>query len=186
MLRPRLLSPLVAVLAVAALVGCGNKEKTVTEGSTEGAYLDVGGLKYQVQISRLLNPASREDRSLLVDLPAGESLGQGDQWFAVFVRVQNETGQSLPMAQRYQIEDTQGNVFRPITLGPKNVFAFRATALAGEQVYPLQNTAAAESTTQGSLLLFRIPNADLENRPLEFTIRSPVAPGEIGRVDLDV
>jgi hypothetical protein len=186
MLRPRPFSLLAAALAVAALTGCGNREDKVLEGATEGIYLDVGELKYQVQISRLLNPSSRDDRALLVDLPADQSLGDRDQWFAVFVRVQNETSRPLPMAQRYQIEDTQGNVFRPIRLGPKNVFAFRPVPLAGEQVYPLLNTPAADGTIQGSMLLFKIPNADLENRPLVFQIRSPITPGEVGSVDLDV
>ena len=40
-------------------------------GATEGTYLDLGGLKYQVQISRLLNPSSIEDRAYLVGLNTG-------------------------------------------------------------------------------------------------------------------
>lgn len=184
--RPRPPVLLVAALAAAALAGCGAKSDKVTEGTTEGTYLDVGDLKYQVQISRLLNPFSREDRSLLVDVPPSQSLASGQQWFGVFLRVQNTTGGPLPMASRYQIVDTQGNVFRPIPVGPKNVFVFRRGRLGANDVFPLANTPAADSTTQGALLLFRIPNADLENRPLEFQIRSPLPPREIGSVALDV
>jgi hypothetical protein len=184
---PRLkLLVVVLALAAAVLSGCGNKESKVLEGSTEGSYLDVGDLKYQVQISRILNPASREDRSLLIGLPAGQRLGAADQWFAIFMRVQNTTGRPLPMAQRYEIEDTQGNRFHPIAMGRQNVFAYRSGPLAGNEIYPPASTPAAESTIQGSLLLFKIPNADLENRPLELRIRSPLPPGELGEVALDV
>ena len=35
---------------------------------------------------------------------------------------------------------------------------------------PAFNTVASDSTTQGALLLFKIPGENLENRPLEFLI----------------
>ncbi len=46
-----------SALAVAAFAasGCGNKEDIRTVGETEGLYIDIGGLRYQVQISRYLN-----------------------------------------------------------------------------------------------------------------------------------
>ncbi len=78
------------------------------------------------------------------------------------------------MASRYQIEDTQGNVFRPITLGTKNVFAFRPGPLEGEEIYPLANAFPADGTIQGFAPALQDPNEDLENRPLELTIRSPL------------
>ena len=80
------------LVAVAALVvgACGNKESETLHGDTEGIYIDVGGLKYQVQISRVLNPTDREDRDYLVDLPAGEQLAADENWFAVFMRVEND------------------------------------------------------------------------------------------------
>ena len=74
-------------LAALALGACGNKEDHVLHAATEGIYLDVGGLKYQVQISRVLNANDREDRDYLVDLPADQQLGSNDNWFAVFMRV---------------------------------------------------------------------------------------------------
>ena len=76
---------------VAALVfaGCGDKHDYNLAAETEGEYVDVGPMKYQVQISRLLNPNDPEDRGYLIDLPAGESLGADDEWFAVFMRVEN-------------------------------------------------------------------------------------------------
>ena len=39
-----------ALGAALALAGCGNKIEVRTVGETEGLYIDIGELKYQVQI----------------------------------------------------------------------------------------------------------------------------------------
>ncbi len=51
---------MVLVLAAALVAGgCGaDKQETRTLGETEGTYIDVGGLKYQIQISRSSTPAT--------------------------------------------------------------------------------------------------------------------------------
>src|SRR5918911_5244103 len=82
------------LLAAVALVvsGCGGHKNTqVTEAQTEGLYMDVGPLLYQVQISRYLNPADPEDAAYLKGLPSGMSpqLPKGQVWFGVWMRVQN-------------------------------------------------------------------------------------------------
>ena len=66
-MSPRRLATVVALSALALGVGaCGNKEDVVTHADTEGIYVDVGPLKYQVQNSRLLNPrAVPEDASFV-------------------------------------------------------------------------------------------------------------------------
>src|SRR5437764_811720 len=69
-MRLRPLALLAAASAALALGACGNKVAVVKEGKTEGTYLNVGDLQYQVQISRALNPADVEDRDYLVGLPA--------------------------------------------------------------------------------------------------------------------
>jgi len=177
------------VLATALVVGgCGNKEKTTTEASTEGIYLDVGGLKYQVQISRILNPSDIEDRNYLTQLPQGTLPPKGDEaWFGVWVRVQNTNdGKSLPTASNFEIRDTQGNVFRPYAqVG--NVFAYQPVDKLGPQmVLPPPDAPAGSGPIQGSLLLFKLTTTSLANRPLEFRIISPTDPTNVGTVDLDV
>ena len=175
----------VAVLAV-ALSACGNKQKVTTSASTEGTYLDVGPMKYQVQISRLLNPTDREDREYLQFLPAGQKLAPNEQWFAVFMRVQNESDKVQKAADQYSIKDTEGTVFHPIPLPRQNVFAYQADKVGPHDVLPLANTAAAQGTIQGSLLLFKIPVKNFENRPLELDIQNSAVPGKRATVDLDV
>ena len=182
---------LLMVLALAAALvagGCGNKEKTTTEASTEGVYLDVGGLKYQVQISRILNPSDVEDRNYLTQLPQGTLPPKADEaWFGVWVRVQNTNdGKSLPTASNFEIRDTQDNVFKPYAqVG--NVFAYQPVDKLGPQeVLPNSEAPAGFGPIQGSLLLFKLTTTTLANRPLEFRIISPTDPSNVGTVDLDV
>lgn len=179
---------LISVLATTLALGaCGNKHEVVTHGETEGVYVDVGELKYQVQISRELNPSNIEDRAYLAGLaPEDRGLDGDEVWFAVFIRIENETKETLPPAEDFEIEDTQEQVYRPIELAPSNPFAYRAKPMPPKSLIPPVNSIAAEGTIQGSLLLFKIPGPSLDNRPLEFLIKSPVPGGEAGTVDLDI
>jgi hypothetical protein len=185
MRRP--LTVLLALAAATVLAACGNKEDRVLHGATEGIYLDLGELKYQVQISRVLNPTNPEDRAYLVGLdPSQRQLPAGQEWFAVFMRVQNEDSQAHPAARNYTITDTQDTRFRPIPLGPDNVFAYRGGNVSGHGLLPTPDSPPSEGSIQGSLLLFKIPTRNLENRPLELSIASPDTPGETATVDLDI
>jgi hypothetical protein len=182
----RLVTLLPVALAALAIGACGNKEEHVLHAATEGIYIDVGGLKYQVQISRVLNPTDREDRGYLVDLPPDQQLGADENWFAVFMRVENDSDEAAPATDAYSIRDTQGNVYKPISMGPKNVFAYRPAVLQPKDLLPLPSSPAAENTIQGSMVLFKIPVANFQNRPLELQIPAPEGGEETGTVDLDV
>jgi hypothetical protein len=183
----RLVTLMLVALAAVALGGCGNKEDITLHGDTEGIYIDVGGLKYQVQISRLINPTDREDSGYMIDLPAGQQLGADENWFAVFMRVENDSDKPERATNGYSIKDTQGNVYKPIAMGPKNVFAYRDAVLQPKDILPLPGSPAASSTIQGSMLLFKIPVANFQNRPLELQIPPPQGVGgPTGTVNLDV
>jgi hypothetical protein len=183
----RTLTLLLVVLAALAVGACGDKTAKTLHGDTEGSYIDVGPMKYQVQISRLLNPFDPEDRGYLVDLPAGESLGADEDWFAVFMRVENGSENAASVASQYEIVDTQENKYTPIEMGPKNVFAYRAGTLGAHQVLPFANSSAGQNTIQGAMLLFKIPVANFANRPLVLRILPPEGAGTaVGTVDLDV
>lgn len=185
MSRRLLLTCLIAASVVAA--GCGNKEDVVTHGHTEGIYVDVGELKYQVQISRQLNPADVEDRAYLAGLkPEDRQLEDDEVWFAVFIRIQNTTDQTLEPAEEFEIEDTQKTVFHPLELESLNSFAYRPSPLPPKSLIPKVDSIASEGTIQGSMLLFKIPGPVLDNRPLEFVIKSPHAGGDDATVELDI
>jgi hypothetical protein len=180
----RLAALSLTAVSFAGLSACGN-DKPVTKGETEGVYVTVGDLKYQVQISRILNPADSEDRAYLKGLPASESTLPPDaQWFAVFMRVQNEHGQPKPTAERFTIVDTQANKFEPLPVD--NVLAYQPETLQAKSILPDPNSVPAYTPTQGTLLLFKIPNASLDNRPLDLEIEDPSGSGKQAVVRLDI
>ena len=166
--------------------GCGNKEETITIGETEGIYLDIDELKYQVQISRYMNPSDVEDSSYFVGLPQGTAQPAGDEtWFGVFIRVQNQTDHPIAPANDFQIVDTQENVYRPIPLDTSvNHFAYKPDPVGPKSLIPEPDSVASEGTVQGSLLLFKVKTSSLQNRPLEFRFRR--GSGQVGVVDLDI
>jgi len=179
------------VLAVAASLGasaCGteyNKGDQEKLAESEALYLDLNGLKYQVQLSRQLNPQDVEDADYFRELPAAESsLPRGSIWFGVFIRVENESKAAIPSARTFLVEDTQGNEFEPIE--SENVFAYRPETVPGGEYIPKPERLQAYAGSQGSLLLFKIPLASLDNRPLELTVKSPNDSRRVARVDLDV
>jgi hypothetical protein len=183
-LRPLILATAIAAALFAA--GCGNKEEVVLEGKTEGIYLDVGELKYQVQVSRQLNPYDTEDKEYLTAIPAAERrLAPGETWFGVFMRVENTTDETHPSARSFVIEDTTGEKFRPVSLPLVNGYAYRPARVEPGVVLPKPNSTAGFGSTRGSLLLYRMKTETLALRPLVMTIMPPQG-GPSGHIDLDV
>src|SRR3954454_21204962 len=175
-MRRRTSTPLAlaAVGAALALGACGNKTASIHGGETEGIYLDVGPLKYQVEISRQLNPSIPEDRTFLSDVASGDKTLRPDElWFAVFVRVENETDQAQPPASVYTITDTEGKQYRPVSLGRFNPFRYTSDPVPPHGVAPHPDSVAGENTSiAGRELLFRLKRETLDNRPLKLTIES--------------
>lgn len=187
----RLAILLATVLPAAGLSACGNhpdKHASVVRAKTEGLYLDIGELKYQVQVSRQMNPYDEQDKALLLGVPrAQRTLAPDEVWFGVFLRIQNETGRVALPAANIEIDDTQDQVFKPLGLDPSNVFAYRSTqAVPAHEVVPLTDSPAFDAPARGALLLFKLKNSTLDNRPLELKIVSPVPPQQTGIFDLDV
>jgi hypothetical protein len=175
-------------IAVAALVvsGCGNRVEVRTEAKTEGTYIDVGDLKYQIQISRILNASDVEDTAYLRGISEGVAPAKDEVWFGVFMRVENETKRTLTPADRFEISDTQEQKFVPLNLDAEvNVFAYKPTPIPGGALIPHVGSAAADNTIQGSLILFKVKTSALYNRPLELRISSSRG-GTTGVIDIDV
>jgi hypothetical protein len=179
---------LVLALAILAAVfaGCGNAS-TATVADTEGVYLNIGGLKYQIEMSRYMNPADVEDSEYLIGVPEGSVTPAADETlFGVWMRVQNVSDQPRPAADTFEIHDTQEQVYRPIPIDTKiNPFAYQAIEVPPNTVLPLASSAAGQGPIQGSLLLFKIKTESFQNRPLELRF-SHGAGGETGTYDLDV
>lgn len=187
MSRSRLPVLLLLLAAALGVAGCGNKKDHVTEAETEGIFVEVGELSYQVQISRALNPGDVEDRGYLDGIPAEEQELAGDEtWFGVFVRVENNTEGAHPSAEEFEVVDTQEQTYEPVELAETNPFAYRPGVLEPGETIPGQDTTAFETPIQGSLVLFKVKNITLQNRPLELRIQSALTPEEEGVVNMDV
>ena len=177
---------LLAALALGA-AGCFNKEELTRLGETEGIYVTVDGLKYQVQISRILDPSSSEDEAYLKGLPESETgPGEDEVWFAVFMRVENDGEETHGSAEEFVIRDTQDNEFEPIELDPEvNLYAYEPEELAPGRLIPELDSPAADNTIRGRLLLYKLKTESLGNRPVELEIASPTG-GDGAVIDLDI
>ena len=181
------------IVAVMALAGCGDSHSKVTTGTYAGEsganapYLDVGPLIYEVQISRQLNPWNTADATYLQGVPPAQGkLLPGQEWFAVSVQVYNETTKPLLATSAITLTDTQGNIYRPIPLGPTNLFAYRGGVVRSKDMLPIPGTPARVFGSQGQLLLFKIATISLDNRPLEIKIVNPLNPHSSASAELDV
>jgi len=182
-----------ALLAVLALSACGDSHTRVTTGTYAGEsgasapYLSVGPLSYEVQNSRELNPYNTEDAAYLHGLTAAQrALAPGEEWFAVFLQVYNNSDQEHQAADTVTISDTQDNIYHPIVPEAVNEFAYHAGTVPAASQLPVPGSTAAAGPTQGMLLLFKIQIASLDNRSLELKIVNPENPSESASAELDV
>jgi hypothetical protein len=177
-MRARLLA--VAILSLAALVlaacGASNDELNVKEGEP----VTLGDLRYNVTITRFLNPSDEEDRAYLLGQPpqANDKL-----YLGVFMQIENEGDSPQTIPTGFKVTDTQHNEYLPV----KSRSAF-ALDLGGpippNGEVPELETAAARGPIEGGMVLFVIQDASTENRPLELEI--PSSSGESGEVELDI
>jgi len=191
--RRPVLASLLVLLAALALSACGsshtqlNHEDNTGAGGVNSEYITLGGLKYQVQISRVLNPYSVEDSGYLAGIPPRlAQLPPGQDWFGVFLLVLNPSHVAQPSVSDFVLSDTQNNKFRPVPLPTTNVYAYHAVTVAPGQQIPEINSTAYYSQTQAALLLFKIPVGEFDNRPLTLTLTDPTDPTQTATVTLDV
>jgi hypothetical protein len=191
--RLRKLSPVLLACCALALGACGESHSKVTTGTYAGEsganapYLDVGPLKYEVQLSRQLNPTNSEDAAYLAGFsPAQLALAPGQEWFGVFLQVYNTGEDGAPAATAITISDTQGHVYSPLQPAAENEFVYRAGTVNGKGQIPEPDTVAYAGRTQGALLLFKIQTESLSNRPLEIKISNPQDAAEAATAELDV
>jgi hypothetical protein len=168
-----------AVVAAGALTGCGKRE---TKVAREGQGVKVGGVTYNVYITRQLNPHDAEDSAYTTGTRAEQP---GYYFYGVFLTACNENtnGVKVVPTTRFAIRDTQGDRFLPLPLPRTNAFAYRPKVLAKKSCVPAAGSVASAGPTAGAMLMFKVPIIAVENRPLELEIRSP---GHSHRVELDI
>src|SRR5215211_7700686 len=160
----RLGSALVVAVALALgalLAGCEtNPESSLSV--EEGQGMKLGGLLYNVQISRFLNPMDDEDKAYLV----GQPPLPGDRYYlGVFMQIQNEGDTAQRIPRDLTVVDTGGTKFNP--LASRSAFALGlGTKVPADGEVPPPESTAANGPIQGSMVLFRIDGRAIEDRPL--------------------
>ena len=139
------------------------------EAKREGLEVDLGGIAYNVFITRQLNPRIAPDN----DYYRGPEPPPGFVLYGVFLQVCNHSDGPREAARDFKIVDTRGSEFEPEELPPENVFAYRPKVLQPKECIPAEGSAAALSSTAGAMVLFRLPSATAENRPLELEVMGP-------------
>jgi len=184
---------LACAAAAVALAACGSGSTRVTTGTYAGEsgknapYLNVGPLVYEVQLSRALNPYNEEDATYLEGLtPKERLLHPGEEWFAVFMQVRNPT--KLPRLATFNISiyDTQNIVYQPLIPTGVNHYAYRGGVIPANGILPAAGSIAAIGPTGGKVLLFKIKDISLNNRPLTLKLLDPTDPSQKAEAVLDV
>ena len=184
---PRLVAIAACAACLIALGSCSNKkpedELGKDEAVREGLALDLDGVAYNVFITRELNFKITPDQAYY----RGPGPKKGETFYGVFLEVCNSSEPEKPRqtARHFTIRDNQGTEFEPIPLPKDNQFAYNPEVLAPEECIPHAGSVADQGPTGGSLLLFKLPLAATENRPLELEIQGAL-PTEKRQVELDI
>jgi hypothetical protein len=172
----RRLRTLVCALALSVgVAACSNPVSTSANAENNGVYVATGGVTYQLQVSRELNPYATEDSQYLTGLPAGSPGPTPDElWYGVFLWAKNQSGRAQITADTFDIVDTQGNRYYPLRLNPSlNEYAWTSQTLQPKGIEPGPDTTASFGPTQGGLVLFKLNSSVYSNRPLTLEIFAP-------------
>lgn len=177
----------VALVCIGVFAGCGKSSNKPGETVREGLSTPLGGLRYTVFLTRQLNLKNEEDQGYL---PGHKEAPPGKGLYGVFIEACNKGDANAVASSRFFIEDTQGNRFEPEGLGQDNTFAYHGGTVPPENCEPAAGSLAQQGPTSGALLLFELPLAATENRPLELHIEGPFDPAlgkpSEARVILDI
>lgn len=167
---------LTGVLLAAApllMAACGSHHPNFADANNNGTYVKAGPVTYQLQVSRELNPFSREDSGYLAGLPKSEAtLTPEQEWYGVFLWAKNTTNVPQKTTARFDVIDTQGNTYTPIFYN--NPYVWTSQTLAPGAIEPQPDTTAGFGPTGGQLLLFKVYSSGIKsvyaNRPLTLRI----------------
>jgi hypothetical protein len=179
-MRRRLLIIAMFALAMAGFAvlasGCGDEP---TAEAKEGEPLELGGVQFNIQITRELNRFSPEDAAYLAGAPP---LRPNEEYLGVFMQVTNTGDEDAEVPEPFRVVDTRGQVYDQVPL--ENEWALKPrTPVLPDQTVPGPETPARNGPVEGSLILFKIDEAANENRPLVLEVPGP---DEVGEIVLDL
>jgi hypothetical protein len=149
------------------VAACGDDEQGVDEPAREGLSLNLDGVDYNVFITRQLNPAIPPDDTYYT----GDEVPPDETLYGVFIQACNNSNEPLPTADTFTVVDNQGNEFEPEQADAASVIAYEPQELDPEECIPPAGSLAQLGPEGASMLLFRVPVKNTENRPLELEIQ---------------
>ena len=164
-----------ALVCLGVFAGCGKQSNKPGETVREGLSTPLDGLRYTVFLTRQLNVANPEDKGYL---PGHKEAPPGKGLYGVFLEACNKGDKPQQASDNFYIQDAQGNKFQPEGLPQENAFAFHGGTVPPENCEPARGSLAQLAPTSGAMLLFDLPLADTENRPLELHIVGPYVSGQ--------
>ena len=175
------------LLAVLVLAGCGDSHSRVTTGTYAGEsganapYLDVGPLIYEVQISRQLNPWNNGDSTYLQGVrPRSAGSCPGRSGSGCSCRSTTKPAKPLLATNAITLTDTQGNVYRPIPIGPTNLFAYRGGSRALQRHAPDPGHPRPRVRQPGSAAAVQDRHGLARQPPAGDQNRQPAEPAPLG------
>ncbi len=178
----KLLLPLSAaillVAVTAALSACSDTDSSDTS-VVEGQSVTLGELQYTVVFSRFLNPNDSEDSAYLVGQPPPKKEAT---YFGVFFVVQNESEEDQTLADSFTITDSEDQTYEALDSESLYALPIGGEVESQEQI-PVLDSTPQQGPIEGSVVLFELPAAASENRPLTLEIPGPGGPAEV-KLDL--
>lgn len=170
---------LAAFLVAMPLAGCGEKEGEEALEAVEGEPLHLGDLIYNVAITRFLNPSEVEDQAYVTGQPQAPV---GQSYLGVFLTISNKEDEEIPSATTYTVTDATERVYEVLETESVHALEIGASVPADDEL-PVDDSPAAESVIQGSMLLFLVDDDVSAARPLELQILGVRGSGHI---ELDI
>jgi len=170
---PSLLAALVLAMLALFVSACGYSSDS--KNVVEGEVVKLGELKYQVIFSRFLNPSDNEDAAYLVGQPVPPN---GSSYFGVFLEVQNKSEETQRLSDSFTITDAGNQKFDAIPTESLYAFPFGGKVESQEPI-PSPDSTPQQGPIEGSLVLFQLPSAASESRPLTLSIAGPEGPAEV-------
>lgn len=171
-----LVSALLLVLVSGlALAACGAQEHEKT-GIVEGEAVALGQLEYNVLFTRPLNPNDVEDSEYLI---GHKPAPRDTSYIGVFMQVKNldeNAGQTIP--ETFTLRTTSGKEYT--NLAAPSAYALEPGAtIPPDGQLPVVDSTPQVGPIQASMLLFRITDKSMENRPVELIIEGEDGPATV-------
>lgn len=152
----------------------------------EGLAIPLDGIDYNVFITRELNTAITPDDQYYDGPPAPP----GTNYFGVFVQACNRGSEPRDTVRAFKLLDNRETEFLPIQLPERNTFAYHQRRLDPGQCIPAEGSVTELGPTAAAMLLFDLPIAATENRPVELQILGGEnfveGKREVRRIELDL